>query len=881
MRFCTQCGSALAPGSRYCPQCGAALRAAGPAPGAPPPLALTSRAGHAPRPVRPSPPAGAAPRRFSLGEVVRAVLLYSGAAVLGICLSCLWFHHHLAAEHAQEEARNQPGSAGGAPAIPQPAADEGRAVTSAPASTPAALRDRRPAEGPTTQQSSITPQGGVLEVQGMRMEFAQGSLGRTQSVQVDVLARLPEPACPLQSLVSSGYAVKLDEIRLSRPASITLRFDRSRLPSGATDHSIYPVLAHGRYLERLEAERVDVARQEVVFRVNRTVARVHADSDAPVGASFFAVAADAASLAPVLQTPECTIWGAGGTLDSARTQAQPLSDAYKWIRSQYTGMGFVPPTPVSIHLLPLRGVNGYAAGSTVLINLNAWDGTDASRSTLAHETFHLIQEASCRGFESSQMTINEENWAAEATAQWMAYKLYPGSARLAAWVKGLGPEFCYTSLFMFVPVAEGENPDVPAHQYQSFIFFAYLDTLYDVAKIIRAIYPGADGGTSKPAANLHCLLEQYVATTPDRAGKTHTLADIYVDFLVHYAVRKDFEPLATHFDPQKLGGKGALRLPPAGGEYHTGWNIPYEEGNKRQMTKTFSARAMDFCVVRAYNISSMTSKKLREEGDLTIKLEAPGSNRARMVVFPHKGGLKDPRIGLPQQPVTLNHWEALDGALVWVVETGEAEGETFRLTASMNASTKEEEPEVWIRKGPEIVGDPKEVARFSIKDNSLSYVLHDWILINTSGAVYRVSLPEGKPPSGSLTWDDPPARLRKGDELTLTLKATLEDKKGVFDAAWWTCLGYWGTNREYVREPDEEVCRLRMDTGMIAAGRAPDRQTVRFPFIGGRESSRGARPVIAEGRQLREGASPLVGLVVEGRSGDHVSILWVYVREKK
>lgn len=545
--------------------------------------------------------------------------------------------------------------------------------------------DRLNAQGSTIQLVAALDQSTGSAALRLAPNLAQANAPTLQP-----LSALPPLANPQRRLVSAAYGVTSPA-----PFEVTIPFERGSLPPGA---SVYPVLGRGPAVVRLPGGRVDLEKGLLTLRVDRLDA-VHLDAGADYRSSFFAAAVDTAGLQAIFQKPDCTIWAEPQTLAKASAAVPAFYQTFSEVRANYTRLGFRLPPQIDVYLLPLRSVRGVAGPSTLEFNLDVWDGSDSSRATIAHEMFHIVQSNQGQGADLNQNTQVEGNWCDEATALLMGYRLYPKADTLVQWAQSLDPEYLYRDLMTFVPNSEGENAGHPAHQYQSFIFFRYLESLYDLDSLLHALYP-AQTPSGRPDS-VHTLLESFVAGTPDRKGRRRAMTEIYLDFCLTFAWTKNLHPLEL---ASKLRKKNSLQLPAAGGPYHQGWNLPFEEGGQRLLSKTFRGYVGRYAIAKAYNLSSMTKKE--EKGDLNVRLEGPP--KARLVVFPYRSNAVDPILGSSDGQVTVKDWHKWGGAVIWVVYPAEGLREPYSLTVTMKGD--QPPPAVaggrWVCAGPRLLQGP-------------------------------------------------------------------------------------------------------------------------------------------------------------------------------
>lgn len=614
----------------------------------------------------------------------------------------------------------------------------------------------QPNSPPPPQQSART-----LAEGGATVELPAG---------VEATARLqkvlpPAPANTNTRIVSESYYLNTQKLRFNPAMQLKLRFDPSKVMTG---RKVYPVLGAGPMLERLTPDRIDMQQGVVEFHLDHILPRVHAEGETP-NKYFFAVASDLENLTQVFDNSDCTILGAGESLEKARKVAPQVGEAYSKICQSYRALGFALPPKIDIYLVPLKGARGEADGSHISLDLNLWDNGEGIKGTLAHESFHVCQANSSPGFETDNRTVSESNWAAEATAHYMGFRQFPRSPNMLVWTQGLRPGYARNDLFTFVPNSEGENPNVPAHQYQSFIFFAYLETLYPVNDILKAMYRNPNSQPAPPAASLPQLLNNLFQSTADRSGRKRGLADVYVDFLVHYLYRKDFQPLAGAMNEKEMGGPNALnKLKPQLAQ------LPYENPQRRY-TKVFRGATPGYGLVGCYDLSSMTrTRPENEQGDLTVRAVGPGE--LRLVVFPYTDSVQAPLFGSSARPVVVPRWEKLTGALVWLIHAGEDRGIPVAMEASMPG-------------GPgrlALVRDPAKPGTNleGLREKGRTFQL------NGNSAIMRE--PDGR--TFEYTWTNPPAVAEEGGQVSMEMlvRRTQGDDNFRMTGMWLTTSGNLG-----------------------------------------------------------------------------------------
>lgn len=351
------------------------------------------------------------------------------------------------------------------------------------------------------------------------MDFPQGSVLKEQNIGLEVMIP-PEPVNKNQRLLSKGFQIKIDRLTFSKPITITLPFEIPKFSIAPKPASIYPVVGTGDIYERLGAENVDHSRRLITFKINRTTSNARGcQTPSEWRSSFFAVASDVDQLVSLVETESHIIETPSRMKEKALAISADAAKLMTEIQSKLKGIGFAVPQQVRLNLVPMKSnIRGLASGNAAIdMNIDYWDSKqDFSAGILAHEFFHLVQNASYRGFESSHATSYQSYWVDEATAEWIAFKLYPNSLSKKQRIQMLGCDFCYRELFSYDAVNPGEAS--PGHQYFSMIFFAYLDTRYDAVSFVRKLYvnPATDNPDEKAAPSVRELLEQAISSWETR-----------------------------------------------------------------------------------------------------------------------------------------------------------------------------------------------------------------------------------------------------------------------------------------------------------------------------------------------------------------------------
>jgi hypothetical protein len=569
--------------------------------------------------------------------------------------------------------------------------------------------------GPS-KTGSVSTSGGTVEMPGIKVVFPSNALNQTQNVTLQNISSPPSPANTNQSLISQAFSVKADQDVFAKPITITLSFDKSKLSPGATGEDVYPAIAAGNLYERIKPDSVDLDTGTVVFTCDRTTPLINtADQPTPV-TTYFLVASDINKMVELEKTDKYQFLapGVGNLKQKAQTLVTPIENEMNEVRTKFNGL--TNPGFLYIYLVPLqKGYSGFASGSnTITIDLNSWTAADFPSPGLAHEYFHLIQQiakqANLQNVRDHGWVLpprtTDDAWFTEASADFMAMKAFPASVAVGGnWthkISGLPLNYTYVSLFDYTwPVDGAPLP----HQYQSFVFLTYLDTLYDASDLVFQFYKNFlnryDPGTGEPSVgivyNSRVLLDDLLFKSTDRLGRKRGLSDNYKDFVVSYNVTKDFEPFKSSYNAATLGAIGEIKPPieaATNWSLLVNWSIPEGNSGSRVNTKSSGVVFGDrFSVIRAYDITNNTSAQLNEKGDLQLNLQVKDANKAQPVafaVFPYKEKDKpgsDVMLGDPNNPVTIISWDSYGGAMVLLIDTSPTGDTDMELRAEFKSGS--------------------------------------------------------------------------------------------------------------------------------------------------------------------------------------------------
>ena len=583
-----------------------------------------------------------------------------------------------------------------------------------------------------------------MEKQGVRAVAPAGEALRS----LDVLAAAPKPVNANHVLVSSMVQVRGDHWGFAKPVELTIPIDKSRLPQGAQASSLVCVLATGGAYEQLDPSQytIDLAKGVASVHLTRLMPMVNADDAAPAGAGGagaagpgVGVVANADPMETLDHTPDMDIQALHSLTASVMPNVGQVKTLVTTVKDKYRELGFVAVPNLKVQFVPLSAnILAQASGGN-LIEVNSNNPWTNNLSLIAHEYFHLVQQTYLRenltksGYAATPSNLypQDNTWMTEGTAEYMACLVDPGKAGSTLIL--LRPDFGYLPLTHYQPTDAPEWP----HQYETYIFFTYLNTRYDAKELVRKSY-GLLGGHQFEAANLAdeiespaaqnavSVLDHVMRETPDKSGNKRALRRVYLDFLLDFYWHKNFEPIVSHPLPSAdFGPVEAIKLP----DNTEKTSVAYEISGARSLGyDSYAFGGGPLCLIKTFDIQ----RKLQsdEKGDLEISLKRSASgdkNDALLVVFPIKAGkVTKNYFGNFEKPVTIPKWEDTDSCLVWIYNS------TAEPLAGLTLSAK--------MKGP-----PPPTGRWVIRDGDNKELI----------AGQKVSVPRYPPnPVGLGSWQN-------------------------------------------------------------------------------------------------------------------------------
>lgn len=581
-----------------------------------------------------------------------------------------------------------------------------------------------------------------IERGGVKVLFDASSPITKLETLPQIIAQSISPLIP----VSPAVALTTTRLAFAKPITITLPVDPAKLPAGADAKRLHAVLLMDGLREELSAPVVlSEDRLHASFSTDRLLPLVNDNAPAstrpgeapPSGPPGIVIGADSEPIVILDRSSGIEISCPTSAQAVAAPFVQPAKTLVTAALAKYRGMGFTVPALARIHLerFPDDRKNSLAdagGGERIRVNLTRWLGTpDAGReSALAHECFHLVQQTMqlsnlrTGGYALDNETLSplSTRWFAEGTANFMLTRCYPDWLHVGSELASISLHYGYRSLTAYDDT-QTTNLDVRLpHQYENYIFFAYLNSLYDGTAIIReccSLFASSrfvldtseeDKNAEQAAWNMMDVLNQVLRTTSDRLGRKRNLSVVYADFLVHFYWLKDFEPMsylsATSPDDyvqriiKELGEPRQIRLPLGAATASsqdrtvdsalvTGWNIP----DGTVLSKSVTTNGGNYCITHAYRIDSMSSDKSKPtlKGDLTITLDTTRTDlkdRVMMIVFPIKNGVQEPEVGNPANPIQIKNWQTYAGALVWIMDFTRPGGLEMTLKATLKPAAQ-------------------------------------------------------------------------------------------------------------------------------------------------------------------------------------------------
>lgn len=563
----------------------------------------------------------------------------------------------------------------------------------------------------------ITPGGGEVSLPGIHVQFPQGCLSHDQIVWVHPVPDAPvEPARIGEIRVSPSFAISAGQAAFQTPAQITLRLNRASIPMRETrDPDIYPVLRVGRWSERLSGGTTNADGTEITFPLPRLVPMINGSAPIAPASVTVGVVADMAGLVCVKKLPWVEFHAPPEHTNTlARFMPELQQNLALFMQRAGEDLLATPPV-VQIILRPLSGnaLGQASAGHTIELDPAKMlaGGSPSPKGALSHEFFHLIQQQykiqnlkrTGHSITPEDLYTSDHSWFDEGTAEWAMTVYCP--EEIPAMMRSISCDYSFISLLSTEDINSALSRQ--AHQYQNYIFFAFLDTLYDGKRLIRDCltqYLGdgfvlqdtkADEEYRAGPWSGRDVLDLVLQSSPDRQGRKRNLREVYSEFLLRFNWLKNFSPLDRYTTESTLGAPGQLRLPPASPvatntDFQVGWNIPETEDGNRVLQKKSELfySELPLAIAKAFNISSMT--RSGETGDLSIELKATGMEprHCYMVIFPVRDGVQKPLVEKSNTPVILKGWEKYGGAVVWAVDVTRRGGQELQLNAKFQAAAR-------------------------------------------------------------------------------------------------------------------------------------------------------------------------------------------------
>lgn len=398
------------------------------------------------------------------------------------------------------------------------------------------------------------------------------------------------------------------------------------------------------------------------------------------------------SLKPVAEDDNVELRASDGSLEEVTKRVAYFKSTAAGIHKEYLKRGFAEMPKWRLGIIDERADTPRGETPTAdltLISIKLLSEPEAElTSTLTHEAFHIVQNNSYKAMESANELFTK--WEDESSASWMQYKLCPDSGIVHARSIDFFADDFESSYFGWGSMH---------HPYSCFNFWCYLDELYGAEDLLHQIYINQADNKPKPpkAANFPEALQRIIRTRKDKKGRVHSVPDLFVEYLIRYAWKKDAEPFAAILKGDDADGRKALLLSRLGkpGELAVGSvgrvsaEIPYVEGKERKRKKIFEVVDADrYGIAKQYDIKSAARGDDEKKVILEVSVAGP-AGKARLLVFPYgENGLMDPVIGSTGQPAQVDKWDTLRGAIVLLVDVGQDQIHKFKVTAEMKATPR-------------------------------------------------------------------------------------------------------------------------------------------------------------------------------------------------
>lgn len=524
-----------------------------------------------------------------------------------------------------------------------------------------------------TSSRTIPPSGGRVSAGGATVEIPAGALPNPGIVSVTPVAAPARTINPGQTIVSQGFAVSLPRPYLAKPATITLPFDKSRLPAGTNADDIRPLLVaeDGSY-ERLERVAVDMEAGEVTARFDHAVPVIYF-LEGGLAPRKGALTVAVESLIFVETGPYYVAYVTGSEYARHISTAREVLDKARGALASFDNP---PPFNLIICDISKPGAAGFASNNTIELDAADIEQTPAALPTyLIHEYFHLVQQharkmnlmlARYSGDVFEAHMGRDAEWFREASADYIADVINANDAMTRLRFGSLSPQFGYQPLTTIEEITGG---GALPHQYSSAIFLHYLNEYGNGPEIVREfwrLYLAEEDDYDELK-----VLDKAIQTVARRHGReAPSLENIYVRFLLQYYYLKKFEPYSKIHDRSLMGGERIIRFHKP---LHTEEFLPLR-GLQTSVATIYFPETEGFRIIQS---GYLFNGDMSREGDLDVRVvmdnPGPSDNRYLAVVFPRPkdgpdlGPHLEPLFSNSRGPLTIPDWKNYRDALFWIV----------------------------------------------------------------------------------------------------------------------------------------------------------------------------------------------------------------------
>lgn len=527
-------------------------------------------------------------------------------------------------------------------------------------------------------------------------------------------AASPESVDTGETRLSPHFILDTDQPVFREPVTVTLPFDPTRLPKAATARDVYPVLTSGPLYERLDVPvTVGADGKSITFALTRLVPLINSQTSPPAGAAgsapqgppaLAAAAASPDSMVVLETSPTRAIWTTREWEAPARAQLDKIKARLALVEDAVRNAGFEPIASYRVNLKKL--LSGYwamagggrfidlnmdmmnadpeATGKTYGLDLTGAAGEAWWRGVLAHEYFHLVQQrtvdanaAKSPGPHNYDTSANK--WLVESTADFMATQFVPEYVpHVRAWTDA---EIGYRPLQI-----TGAGSGYRQSEYQSFVFFSFLNTIYDGPRLVRAIFDcymnDSARGDKAPADEMWSpakVVNKVLRALPDRKNNVgaRNLRGTFGEYLMHLYWQRDFAPVNVRPNQFWPAEPGILYIPrdPLSGElsatHVTQLTLPQARSGGDIMSVPFKAvpgsHQFPYLIIHSYWITNGMAAKDTYRASLWATITADSD--CMLVAFPMKQNKASPPV-LGTYRLEIPDWQQCQAAVVWVVDIG-------------------------------------------------------------------------------------------------------------------------------------------------------------------------------------------------------------------